>query len=101
MAMTAQVNQRFLTVIQADFRQYSSMLGRVNAEASDCSRAADRESIYEGIRRSVGFAKLSRMMFGVMEGWMEEQLRGQAAASAAARDEKGAIAWNETIAATI
>ena len=97
-AMTAQENQRFLTSIQHDHKQYYSMLGRVNAEASDCSRAADRESIHEGIRRSVGFGKLSRMVFGVMEGWMEEQLRRQAAASAAAGDEEGAMAWNATLA---
>ena len=77
------------------------MLGRLNAEASDCSRAADRESIHEGIRRSVGFGKLSRMVFGVMEGWMEERLRGQAAASAAAGDEEGAMGWNATLAAIL
>ena len=99
--MTAQENQRFMTGIRRDYNQYSSMLGRVNAETSDCSRAADRESIHEGIRRSVGFGKLSRMVFGVMEGWMEEQLRGQAAASAAAGDEEGAMDWNETLAAIL
>ena len=97
-AMTAQENQRFLTGIRNDFQQYYSMLGRVNAEASECSRAADRESIHEGIRRSVGFGKLSRMVFGVMEGWMEERLRGQAAVSAAAGDEEGAMDWNATLA---
>ncbi len=75
------------------------MLGRVNAEASDCSRAADRESIHEGIRRSVGFAGLSRMVFGVMEGWMEEQLREQAATCAAAGNETKAMHWNATLAA--
>ena len=97
-AMTAQEKQRFLTGIRYDYGKYYNMLGRVNSEASDCSRAADRESIHEGIRRSVGFGKLSRMVFGVMEGWMEEQLRGQAAASAAAGDEEEAMDWNETIA---
>ena len=97
-AMTAQENERFLSVIQDDYEKYYSMLGHVNAEASDCSRAADRESIHEGIRRSVGFAKLSRMVFGVMEGWMEEQLREQAATSAAAGDELGAMAWNASLA---
>jgi hypothetical protein len=96
--MTAQENQRFSSGIHNDYKQYYSMLGRVNAEASDCSRAADRESIHEGIRRSVGFGKLSRMVFGVMEGWMEERLRGQAAASAAAGDEEGAMGWNATLA---
>ena len=74
------------------------MLGRVNAETSECSRASDRESIHEGIRRSVGFAKLSRMVFGVMEGWMEERLRGQAAASAAAGDKYEATVWKEVLA---
>ncbi len=97
-AMTEQENQRFMTGITRDHYQYYIMLGRVNAETSDCSRAADRESIHEGIRRSVGFGKLSRMVFGVMEGWMEEQLRGQAAASAAAGDEEGAMVWNATLA---
>ena len=97
-AMTAQENQRFMTGIRRDYKQYYSMLGRVNAEASDCSRAVDRESIHEGIRRSVGFGKLSRMVFGVMEGWMEERLRGQAAASAAAGDEEGAMGWNAALA---
>jgi hypothetical protein len=100
-AMTAQENQRFLTGIQADSTQYYGMLGRVNAEASECSRAEDRESIHEGIRRSVGFAKLSRMVFGVMEGWMEEQLQGQAAASAAAGDEGRAMEWNAALASVL
>jgi hypothetical protein len=98
-AMTDQENQRFLTGIRVDYKKYYSMLGRVNAETSDCSRAADRESIHEGIRRSVGFGKLSRMVFGVMEGWMEEQLRGQAAASTAAGDEEKAMGFNQTLAA--
>ena len=97
-AMTAHEKDRFLTGIRHDYEKYYSMLGHVNAEASDCSRAADRESIHEGIRRSVGFAKLSRMVFGVMEGWMEEQLRGQAAACVAAGDEEGTNAWNTTLA---
>ena len=93
-AMTAQENRRFLRGIRDDHRQYYSMLGRVNAEESDCSRAADRDSIREGIRRSVGFVKLSRMVFGVMEGWMEEQLRGQVDANTAAGDEEEAMGWN-------
>ena len=98
-AMTAQENQRFMTGIRRDHKQYYRMLGCVNAETSDCSRAADRESIHEGIRRSVGFGKLSRMVFGVMEGWMEERLRGQAAASVAAGDEREAMAWSAVLAA--
>jgi len=100
-AMTAQENERFLTGIQVDHSQYYSMLGRVNAETSNCSRAADRESIHEGIRLSVGFRKLSRMLFEVMESWMEEQLRVRAAASATAEDEivkMEAMGWHATLA---
>ena len=100
-AMTAQENERFLRSIGNDHGEYYGMLGRVNAETSDCSRASDRESIHEGIRRSVGFAKLSRMVFGVMEGWMEERLRGQAAASAAAGDESEAMIWKGRLAAVL
>jgi hypothetical protein len=100
-AMTAQENDRFLRSIKNDHSKYYGMLGRVNAETSDCSRASDRESIHEGIRRSVGFAKLSRMVFGVMEGWMEERLRGQAAARAAAGDDREAMSWKEVLAAIL
>jgi len=100
-AMTAQENERFLRGICNDTGEYYNMLGRVNAETSDCSRASDRESIHEGIRRSVGFAKLSRMVFGVMEGWMEERLRGQAVASAAAGDERMAMVWKGVLAAVL
>ena len=98
-AMTAQENERFLIGIRKDYGGYYGMLGRVNAETSECSRASDRESIHEGIRRSVGFAKLSRMVFGVMEGWMEERLRVQATASAAVGDERGEMAWSAVLAA--
>jgi len=100
-AMTGQEKQRFLSGILCDASKYYSMLGQVNVEASECSRAADRDSIHEGIRRSVGFAKLSRMVLGVMEGWMEEQLRGQAAASAAAGHEKKATEWSTTLATVL
>ena len=100
-AMTAQENERFLRGIREDYGEYYGMLGRVNAETSECSRASDRESIHEGIRRSVGFGKLSRMVFGVMEGWMEERLRGQAAASAAAGDESEAMVWKNVLAAML
>lgn len=97
-AMTAQENRRFLTGIERDHSQYYSMLGRVNAETSDCSRAEDRHSIHESIRSSVGFATLSRMVFKVLEGWMEEQLQGQATALSAAGDEEMAMAWKATLA---
>jgi hypothetical protein len=92
--MTADENRRFLAEITADHREYFSMLGRVNAETSDCSRAEDRLCIHEDIRRSIGFAKLNRMLFSVMESWMEEQLRHQISRSAG--DE--VVLWTTTLA---
>jgi hypothetical protein len=59
--------------------EYCKKLGAVNAKASKCSRPADRVSIHDGIRGSVGFGPLSRMVFSVLEEWMEGQLRAQAA----------------------
>jgi hypothetical protein len=97
-AMTAQENRRFLTGIERDHNQYYNMLGRVNAEASNCSKAEDRESIFESIRHSVGFSDLNRMLFKVLEDWMEERLRGQATALSAAGDEEMAMAWKATLA---
>ena len=41
------------------------------------------------------------MVFGVMEGWMEERLRGQTAASAAAGDESEAMEWKGRLAAIL
>ena len=49
-ALTAQENERFLTGIK-NTDEYYNMLSLVNAETSECSRAADRDSIHEGIRR--------------------------------------------------
>jgi hypothetical protein len=62
-AMTAPEKRRFLDGISRDDRAYYNMLGRVNVERSECSRAADRESIHAGIRDSVGFGALGRASF--------------------------------------
>ena len=63
-AMTAAEKQRFLDGISKDAGVYYNMLGRVDVARSDCSRAADRESIHAGIRDSVGFGELGRMCLG-------------------------------------
>ena len=99
--MTAQENERFFRSIRKYCDQYYEILGHVNAETSDCSRVEDRESIREGIKRSVGFGKLNRMVFGVMEQWMEEQLRLQAKLSTKAGDETGAMMWHGVLATAL
>jgi hypothetical protein len=97
-AMTADERARFLQGIGADPREYYTMLGTVNAEASDCSRPDDRTSIHDGIRSSVGFAKLSRMVFEVLEEWMEGQLRAQVASCEETGEDEGAMRWTATLA---
>jgi hypothetical protein len=97
-AMTAEERLRFLRGIKTDFSEYYTMLGTVNAETSECSRPADRASIHDGIRSSVGFGKLSRMVFGVLEEWMEGQLRGKAASCEEAGEDEEAMDWNNTLA---
>ena len=93
-AMTAAEKQRFLDGISDDFGSYYRMLGTVNVETSECSRTADRDSIHCGIRDSVGFGELGRMVFGVMEEWMVEELRAQAAAKREAGDEEEEMRWS-------
>jgi hypothetical protein len=97
-AMTAEEKMRFLRGIKADYKEYYTMLGTVNAETSECSRPEDRLSIHDGIRSSVGFGKLSRMVFGVLEEWMEGQLRAQVASCDEAGDDAKVMEWNQTLA---
>ena len=92
-AMTALEKRRFLDGISKDLGAYYNMLGRVDVARSDCSRAADRESIHAGIRDSVGFGELGRMVFGVMEEWMVGELQAQAAAKREEGDERGEMRW--------
>ena len=95
-AMTAEERLRFLRGIKSSFKEYYTMLGTVNAETSECSRPADRASIHYSIRSSVGFGKLSRMVFGVLEEWMEGQLRVQVASCEEAGENEEAMMWNLT-----
>jgi hypothetical protein len=97
-AMTAEEKRRFLQGIKSSHKEYYKMLGTVNAETSECSRPADRMSIHDSIRSSVGFGKLSRMVFGVLEEWMEGQLRGEAASCEEVAEYEEAMKWNHTIA---
>ncbi len=97
-AMTAEERRSFLRDIRSSHREYYKMLGTVNAETSECSRPDDRLSIHDSIRSSVGFGKLSRMVFGVLEEWMEGQLRGKAASCEEAGEYEEAMGWNQTLA---
>jgi hypothetical protein len=96
-AMTAGERARFLTRIKSHPSEYYTMLGTVNAERSECSRPADRVSIHDGIRGSVGFDRLSRMVFGVLEEWMEGQMRAQTALCEEAGEEMEAMRWTATL----
>ena len=98
MAMTADERARFLQGIRANPGEYYKMLGTVNAETSDCSRPSDRVSILDGIRGSVGFATLSRMVFRVLEEWMEGQLRAQVALCEESGDDEEAMRWSTILA---
>ena len=97
-AMTAEEKRRFLQGIKSSHKEYYKMLGTVNAETSECSRPDDRASIHDGIRSSVGFGKLSRMVFGVLEQWMEGQLRMQVASCEEAGENEEAMELNRTLA---
>ena len=97
-AMTTEERRRFLQGIKENFKEYYTMLGTVNPETSECSRPTDRANIHDSIRSSVGFGKLSRMVFGVLEEWMEGQLRGEAASCEEVVEYEEAMRWNHTIA---
>ena len=97
-AMTAMEKLRFLHDIRIDHGMYRNMIGTVNAETSDCSRREDRDSIHEGIRSTVGFSSLNRMVFGAIEVWMREALHDQVAIAMEAGDELEAASWNHVLA---
>ena len=101
-AMTAEERLRFLRGIKANPKEYYNMLGTANPERSTCSRTGDRVSIHNAIRGSVGgFGTLSRMVFGMLEEWMEGQLRAQAASREEAGEDAEAMEWTETLASVL
>jgi hypothetical protein len=98
LAMTALEKQRFLDGIGEDHEAIYNMLGRVDVEASDCSRAAERESIHKGIRDSVGFGQFGRMLFRLMEKWMVGELRAQVAAKRNEGNQVEEMVWSYVLA---
>ncbi|CAK4611605.1 unnamed protein product, partial [Aphanomyces euteiches] len=53
------------------------MLASIKSESSRTTVAADREFIQAKIRADVGFAKLDRMVFQVLESWIFRTLEIQ------------------------
>ncbi len=98
-AMTREEQRRFVSGMSGDVEaSYLDMLGRVNSETSECSRPSDQESIHAAIRETIGFRKLNRMLFDVMEGWAEGQLRALADKSMALGKVLDAMHWNQSLA---
>ena len=98
-AMTREEQRRFVSGISSDVEgAYLGMLGRVSSETSECSRPSDQESIHAAIRDSIGFGKLNRMLFEVMEGWVEGQLRARVDEKMAVGDVVEAMFCNQSLA---
>ena len=97
-AMTAVEKRRFVKSLTQNANAFYDMLGNVDLEASHCSRPADRDGIHTGIRNSVGFAVLSRMVLGVLEDWIYAQLKEKADILMTEGKWVEAIEWNALLA---
>ncbi len=97
LAMTRRERQRFVSSVKNDHDVYRQMLGSVNTETSQCSRPADRDNIHAGIRSSIGFQKLNRMVFEVMTEWMEGELQ-LAARRQSTGDDHGSLLSRDVLA---
>jgi tetratricopeptide (TPR) repeat protein len=73
----------------------------VNLELSECSRLADRESIHAGVRDSIGFGELGRMVFGVMEKWMVQELERHLVSNQYDCNYFGSMRWSNTLACVL
>ena len=75
---------RFLEQITASSGAFYDMLGQVNTEKSECSRAADRDRIFAAVRGlDGGFSGLDRSVLSTMTEWLQRQLEEEMAAAAA------------------
>lgn len=94
--MTAQENHRFLQEMKHNefIHSYFNMLGNVDAATSQCSRSEDLARIHESIKMTIGFEKLNRMIFEMIERWMQEQVCAQVASELAQFNESEAMRWN-------
>lgn len=100
-AMTEHEKNRFLRGIWKDPGLYYRMLGTINLEDSVCSRPADRLCIHAGIRNSVGFRELGRMVFGVMEKWIVQEIERQCLAEQNEGNDLVAMQWTNKLACVL
>ncbi|KAH9125562.1 hypothetical protein AeMF1_003844 [Aphanomyces euteiches] len=88
-AMGRSQKASFLQDIQDDGAFYK-MLSTTQSEKSETTIPSDRDNIFQLIRDEVGFVKLDRMVFEVLEKWM---LRTVSQQSEEAFDEISRAAW--------
>lgn len=77
-AFTAEERARFLKAIRHDATCLFDVIANVNSMKSSCSRPEDRIAILNGISVSIGFTKLDRMVFEVLDRWQLQALSSQA-----------------------
>ncbi|CAK4713436.1 unnamed protein product [Aphanomyces euteiches] len=88
-AMGRSQKASFLQDIQDDGAFYK-MLSTIQSEKSETTIPSDRDNIFQLIRDEVGFVKLDRMVFEVLEKWMLPTVSQQ---SEEAFDEISRAAW--------
>jgi tetratricopeptide (TPR) repeat protein len=77
-AFTADERDRFLNAMRSDSACLLDVIANVNSLKSSCSRPEDRLEILSGIEGSIGFTKLDRMVFEVLDTWQLQALNNQA-----------------------
>ncbi len=77
-AFTAEERSRFLGAIRSDSACFFDVITNINSLKSSCSRPEDRLEILSGIEGSIGFTKLDRMVFEVLDRWQLQVLSSQA-----------------------
>jgi tetratricopeptide (TPR) repeat protein len=73
--MPAHSRESLLKETSVDASKYFNLLSNVAAEYSVCSREADKKSIHDAIRDTIGFDALNRSIFSVICNWIIGQLQ--------------------------
>jgi len=70
-AMSREQQRLFLDAMAAGgLTALHTMLATVDVERSECGQAADRDRIFDAVRRTVGFAGINAMLFAQLRGWV-------------------------------